>query len=317
MLIIPSALAAIIPMAIYMLLIWWFDRYDREPFKMVLNNYLWGALGAVVLTLIISGSFSAVFSYFILEPNYLRRVETIIIAPIVEEIIKGAFLLITATSIKFDNMTDGMVYGGAIGLGFGMTENFFYFISFGQTIEQWLILVIIRTLFSAVMHCVSTATLGAFVGYAKFKRSFIKYFFSFLGLLIAMFIHFSWNFFVSSESTAFIGFFFMFFTIAIFIVVFWASVNSERKIILNQLLEEVHLGFIPQEHLLILNSGRRNHSGWIEESIRKLYIRTATTLAFRKMQLENSSEKNVDYYESEIERHRAIVKNLLENPATD
>jgi len=179
MLIISSALAAIIPMGIYMFLIWWFDRYDREPFKMVLNNYLWGSLGAVVLTLIISGSFSKVFSFFILEPDQLRRVETIIIAPIVEEIIKGAFLLITVSSFKFDNMTDGIVYGGAIGLGFGMTENFFYFISFGQTVEQWLILVIIRTLFSAVMHCVSTATLGAFIGYAKFKKSFIKYSFPF------------------------------------------------------------------------------------------------------------------------------------------
>ena len=315
MLIISSALAAIIPMGIYMFLIWWFDRYDREPFKMVLNNYLWGSLGAVVLTLIISGSFSKVFSFFILEPDQLRRVETIIIAPIVEEIIKGAFLLITVSSFKFDNMTDGIVYGGAIGLGFGMTENFFYFISFGQTVEQWLILVIIRTLFSAVMHCVSTATLGAFIGYAKFKKSFIKYSFPFFGLLIAMFIHFSWNFSVSSESTAFIGFFFMFYTIAIFVAMFWASVNSEKKIIFNELLEEVNLGYIPQKHLLILNSGGRNYSGWIEESIRKRYIRTATTLAFRKMQLRNSSGQSREYYEREIESYRTIIKNLLENPA--
>ncbi|MBZ0199533.1 MAG: PrsW family intramembrane metalloprotease [Ignavibacteriaceae bacterium] len=310
MLIISSALAAIVPMTIYLILIWRFDRYDREPFKMVLNNYLWGAVGAVVLTLLVSGSFSAFISFFITDANNLQRFETIIIAPVVEEIIKGAFLLITAASFKFDNMTDGIVYGGAIGLGFGMTENFLYFISYGSSIEQWVTLVIVRTLFSAVMHCVSTATLGAFIGYAKFKKRIIKYTFPFIGLFIAMFIHFSWNFSVSSESTAFIGFFFMFCTIAIFITVFSASVYSERKIIFDELIEEVESGLIPHEHLLLLNSAKRNIPGWIDESVRKLYIRSATTLAFRKMQIKSSSGKSREYYETEIENYRNFIKNL-------
>ncbi len=310
MLIISSALAAIVPMTIYLLLIWRFDRYDREPFKMVLNNYLWGALGAVILTLIVSGSFSAIFSFFITDSNHLQRFETIVIAPVVEETIKGAFLLITAASFKFDNMTDGIVYGGAIGLGFGMTENFLYFISYGSTVEQWITLVIVRTLFSAVMHCVSTATLGAFIGYAKFKKSIIKYTFPFIGLVIAMFIHFSWNFSVSSESTALLGFFFMFYTIAIFIAVFSASVYGDKKIIFDELIEEVQSGLIPHKHLLVLNSAKRNIPGWIDESVRKLYIRSTTTLAFRKMQIKNSAGKSREYYETEIENYRNFIKTL-------
>ena len=101
--------------------------------------------------------------HFLLKNNLqLSRFGAIVVAPIVEEITKGLFLLITITNKKFDNITDGIVYGGAIGLGFGMTENFLYFVSYGESISNWIMLVIVRSLFSAVMHCVSTATLGRF-----------------------------------------------------------------------------------------------------------------------------------------------------------
>ena len=129
MLIIFSALAAIIPMSIYLVLIWKFDRYDREPFKLVFTNYLWGALGAIVLALIGSFIFTTVASFFIRDDLQLSRFGAVVVAPIVEEITKGLFLLITITNKKFDNITDGIVYGGAIGFGFGMTENFLYFVT--------------------------------------------------------------------------------------------------------------------------------------------------------------------------------------------
>ena len=67
MLIIFSAFAAIIPMSIYLALIWKFDRYDREPFKLVFTNYLWGALGAIVLAFLGSFLLTAIASFFIKE----------------------------------------------------------------------------------------------------------------------------------------------------------------------------------------------------------------------------------------------------------
>jgi len=53
----------------------------------------------------------------------------VLVAPLVEETTKGIYLFKTAKGFEIDNITDGLVYGGAIGLGFGMTENFFYFLS--------------------------------------------------------------------------------------------------------------------------------------------------------------------------------------------
>jgi RsiW-degrading membrane proteinase PrsW (M82 family) len=308
-----SALAAVIPMMLYLVIIWWVDRYDREPFWLVLKNYLWGALGAVIFAIVWSSLISAFVSVFIQNENHLSNIETIIVAPFVEEITKGAFLFFTIRNKKFDNITDGIVYGGAIGLGFGMTENFLYFITYGTTLADWLIIVIIRTLFSAVMHCVATATFGAFLAYSRFKKTSLKSFYIVSGLLIAMFIHLSWNLSVSFEQTTILGFLFMIFTIAIFISVFAISVSGERKIIFIELLDEAQTGLIPMEHLHILNSPKRNKFGWVDESIRKLYINAATTLAFRKMQLKNSTGFSRTYFENDIKYYRDFIRNLLSN----
>jgi hypothetical protein len=128
-----------------------------------------------------------------------------------------------------------------------------------------------------------------------------------------MFLHFAWNFSVSFESTALLGLLFMVFSVAIFVSVFSISVSSERKIIYFELFEEAENGLIPIEHLTILNSRQRNSIGWVDESIRKLYIRAATTLAFRKIQLKNSKGLSRIYYEEDIKYYRNFIRNLLTN----
>lgn len=313
MLIILSAFAAIVPMSIYLVLIWKFDQYDREPFKLVLINYLWGALGAIVLALLGSLFFTTIASIFIKDSLQLSRFGAIVVAPIVEEITKGFFLLITISNKKFDNITDGIVYGGAIGLGFGMTENFLYFVSYGDSIANWIMLVIVRSLFSAVMHCVSTATLGALLGMAKFKSSPKKIFYAFIGLLIAMLIHSIWNSSLSYDRTAPIGFLFMIVSIIIFISSYIISIKGERKIIFNELKEESENGVIPESHLIILSSPQRERKGWLDERIRKTYIKAATTLAFRKVQLKNSNGASKAYFEMDVDNYRDFIKKLLQN----
>jgi protease PrsW len=313
MLILISILAAVIPMIIYLIIIWKFDKYEREPFGLVLKSYLQGAIGAIFLALLFSEILSESISLFIFNKDILSKVDAFYIAPFVEEITKGLFLLILVSGKKFDNVTDGLVYGGAIGLGFGMTENLFYFLSYGTTFQALISLIIIRTLFSAVMHCVATGTLGAFLGYAKFNSTTHKIILPIVGLIIAMFIHFSWNFSVSYQSTIGLGFLFMFFAILIFAVVYSISILKEKKIIYQELLPETESGLIPLNHLEILNSPQRNKHGWVDESIRKLYIKAATTLAFRKMQQKNSKGSRKLSYEKDVDYYRERIKDLLNN----
>ncbi|PIX93672.1 MAG: hypothetical protein COZ25_09480 [Ignavibacteria bacterium CG_4_10_14_3_um_filter_37_18] len=306
-----SALAAFLPIAFYLFFVWKFDRFDREPVGLYLKHFLWGAVGAILLALAGSFIFSFFLSFSIHDPGIRHRTETIIVAPFIEEITKGMFLLFTISNRKFDNITDGIVYGGAIGLGFGMTENFTYFLTYGKTFDNWLMLVLVRTSFTAVMHCVATASFGAFLGYAKFKPLIFKIILPPLGLALAMFIHFAWNFSVSFSHTSILGFLFLSGSILIFIASFKLAVASDAKIIFRELYDEAEHDVLPFEHVPILSSIQREQKGWVDERIRKSYIKIATALAFRKMQLKNSTGKNKISYEDEVTFYRSELMQLL------
>lgn len=311
MIIISSALAAIIPMSIYLLLIWKFDRYDTEPFKLVFTNYIWGAFGAVFFALIGSHIFTTVLSLFVKNPLLLKNLSSVVIAPIVEETTKGLFLIITIANKKFDNITDGIVYGGAIGLGFGMTENFLYFVNYSQSHINWIVLVIVRSLFSGVLHFVATAAFGALLGIAKFQTKYLRITISIIGLLAAIIIHSLWNISQSFDRIVPIGFVFLILSVIIIVIIFRLSLKSERKIIFNELKEETELGIIPKSHLLTLSSPHRERKGWFDEQNRKLYIKAATALAFRKVQARKSSGISKTYYEQDIIYFRKLITNLL------
>lgn len=311
MLLLPSLFAAIIPMLLYLILLWLMDKYDREPLRFVLLHFIWGAFGAVVLGILGSFLLTTLLNTFNKIPLGSSFYEAIISAPVSEEISKGIFLFYTVNSNKFDNITDGLVYGGAIGLGFGMTENFTYFISYGKNLEVWITLVILRSSFSAVMHCISTATLGAFLGIAKFSSNLLKFILPFIGILISISIHFIWNLLVSQDKTYSFGFLFMFVLIILFIVFFKFSIKKEKYIIENELYEESKLNLLPAEHINIISSNLRFKKGWIDEKIRKIYFRTAIGLAFNKIQYRTSTGMQKLFYENEIEKKRQLIKLLL------
>jgi len=78
-------------------------------------------------------------------------------------------------------------------------------------------------------------------------------------------------------------------------------------------LEEVESGLIPKNHLEILSTAKREKKGWMEERSRKIYIKAAKTLAFRKMQVRNSSGASRVFYEKDIQNYRSFIYNLLYN----
>lgn len=316
-----SLLAAVVPMFTYLLIIWFLDRYEREPFWFVLLNFFWGATGAIFLGIIGSIIFqlplNEVISAFA-DDNAGDLIDlsgAIITAPLVEEFTKGVFLIIISLSKKFDGGVDGAVLGGAIGLGFGMTENFMYFLSYGTTPTAWLMLVVIRTLFSAVMHCLSTATFGAFLGYAKFKPFIYKVILIPTGFFLAVFLHFAWNLSVSFEETTIFGFLFLILYLFVTFAIFQISLYFEGKTILKELQDEAALGLIPVEHLNHLPYVTRRYKyGWCPIGVdQKNYVKTATTLALRKNQSRNTKGNMQQSYLRDIENLRYKVQMMFYN----
>jgi RsiW-degrading membrane proteinase PrsW (M82 family) len=312
---------SVIPMLFYLILIWLMDRYEREPFWLLSLNFLWGATGAIIFGIIGSMIMDVGISQFIYQfANKSDAIElhnlagAVVVAPMVEESTKGAFLLLTALSRNFDGPVDGAVYGGAVGLGFGMTENFLYFLSFPKSYESLLFLIIVRTFFSAILHCCTQATLGAAIGFAKFRGLLAKFTIIPLGLAAAMFLHFTWNLTVSFESTAVLGFIFMIVVIIIIFTIFQFGVYREGRIILQELSEETNYGIIPKEHLkYIPYSSRRFKHGWLQGRINQRdYVKTATKLALRKHQYRTiKSTVLKKSYLKEIDNLRNKIANML------
>jgi protease PrsW len=312
---------SVIPMIVYLLIIWWMDRYEREPFWLVSLNFIWGATGAVIFGIIGSIIMGLGVSEFIYQFANKSDAGTlnglagaVVVAPVVEEMTKGIFLLMMAFSRHYDGPVDGAVYGGAVGLGFGMTENFLYFLSFPQDYVGLFVLIIIRTLFSAVLHCCTQAVFGAAIGFAKFKGLFAKLTIIPLGLGVAMFMHFMWNLTVSFNSTALIGFVFMIFSVIIIFVVFQFAVHNEGKVILRELTDEVNsTGYIPKEHLAHLPfTSKRFKKGWLPNHIsQKEYVRSAVKLALRKNQAKNLKPRSQASYLREIDSLRKRIYTLL------
>ena len=51
--IILSLVVAFIPALGYTLLIWWLDRYEHEPFRLLVVAFFWGAVPAIALAILL------------------------------------------------------------------------------------------------------------------------------------------------------------------------------------------------------------------------------------------------------------------------
>lgn len=197
-----SSIAAIFPAAFYSGIVLLLDRYEREPGWVLMGSFLWGALVATIFSFVLNTLFSigVELTWGIMVADILSAA---ISAPIVEEASKGAvlFLLFIFLRHEFDNVLDGIVYGSLVGIGFAMTENILYFgYSFleGSLVGLGLT-VYLRAILGGLGHAAYTATTGAGLGLAAQSNSLpVKIFAPLIGLGLAMFQHFAWNFFAAT-----------------------------------------------------------------------------------------------------------------------
>lgn len=324
-----STVCASVPMLFFLIVVWLMDRYGREPVWLVGLTFLWGAIGSIVCALVGSTVVQVILGFlFGLAGEiggfdtavYLDAAGPVLIAPLVEEPSKAVFLLFVIWNRQFDNMTDGFVYGAAAGLGFGMTENFMYFSSVSGDLVGWGETVVIRTLYSAVMHATATSIVGAMLGFARF-RGFIALFFSgSLGLVMAMSIHMLWNGLLTIDQFTFQDGTLLFANLAIFpfevlAIFLWFQVCQleESYTIYSELKIESEAGLIPETHPRILASWIQRHlTSWAPKELdHHAYVEAATSLAIRKKQVRQMGRRATDFYRDDVERLRRQITKLL------
>ncbi len=313
-----SVFCACIPMIVFLAAVWWLDRYDREPIWMVVGTFLWGAVGAIGGALV-TGVPSGWILSMVVGPSMANTLSPVLIAPLTEEPVKAAILFLVVRSRHFDNVTDGFVYGAAAGLGFGMTENLLYFGMVAKTgIAAWVTTVVIRTLFSAVMHASATATVGASLGFARFRPIQWQIVIVGSGFAAAIGMHALWNgLIVASEAFSqpivhIANFALLPIEVLMVVGIFMLCVHSEKRVIRRHLTAEAKRGLLPAAHVPVLCSTiKRGRHGWLERGIpQALYVTTATSLALKMDQARRAPRRRKKDFLDEIERLRTELTRL-------
>jgi len=309
-------------MILLLLVVWWLDRYEREPLWMVGATFSWGAVGGVLLAIVFSLVMDTSLS-LVLDGRMEEAAGPVIVAPFVEELTKGCILLLLLRHRMFDNATDGFVYGAAAGLGFGMTENFIYFSmsAMGGDLREFMKVVYLRTLFSAPLHACASGMFGAALGLAKYRRFLpAKLLIPLVGLGAAMGLHFAWNgLAVTSEMlqsgvpmmVAFIG---LPVVMLVLLGLFQLSMLHEKSILRSELAEEARTGLLPRSYVPILSSWlRRSRAGWLPAAIpHRHFVALCTRLAFRKYQGARVAQNKRYDYDEEVRVLRQELRALLE-----
>ncbi|MFJ3957839.1 PrsW family glutamic-type intramembrane protease [Arthrobacter sp. NPDC090010] len=287
--------ASLIPLAIVLTAVYFMDRWEPEPRKLLLFALLWGATVAVATTVIIQPFFLTLAPEGSTKDDlqtFLATVE----APIVEEFSKSLGLLLLALLARkyFDGPVDGLVYAFTIAAGFAFTENILYFGRIyveeegaGQTF--WTI-VFLRGILSPFAHALFTGTTGLLMGFAarRWSRGLTVAAF-FVGLLPAMFLHHQWNSMGEDFLWLYIVIQMPLFLLAV--VGFILLRVAEAKLTRARLSEYAAAGWLTwaEVGLFATGSGRRAAKHWAsqwgrQKPMRDL-IRTATALAYTRQRI--------------------------------
>lgn len=233
----------------FALFVWWIDIWEREPISAMLTRLFWGAVPAILIT-----SFVNSFVDPFVPASEVFRANNV--APIVEEICKGfgVFLVMLTNPKEFDSPLDGIVYGSLIGFGFSMTENLFYYADFNGSQSDLVFYVFIRSFLFGLNHAFYTSFTGLGFGFFRITPGCSRFVFPFLGFLFAVGFHAAHNHLVSlpfggiaAVMIASVGMF----GVSVFLIFL---LYGEKRLILNQLDDEVQRSILTKKQILLASS---------------------------------------------------------------
>jgi RsiW-degrading membrane proteinase PrsW (M82 family) len=259
-----AAVLALVPLVLVLAVVRIIDRWEPEPRGLVVLALAWGAVASVAITL---GADLVIVAAVGGLPETLSAV---VQAPIVEEIAKGAgiLLLFFAARRAFDGPVDGVVYGSLIGAGFAFTENILYFADSLITggAESAAFTFFLRGILSPFAHVMFTAVTGYAVGLAA--RSGLRGAAALgpwaLGVAGAIVLHGLWN-----GSAIFADFFALYATLQVpLFVLFVVGVallrREEARLTRARLADYAAAGWFsaPEVEMLATRAGRSRAIAW-------------------------------------------------------
>ncbi len=178
---------AIAPGIAIALMIYFKDKFEKEPFRLIRNCFLFGMLCIVPAAIL-----ELIFSYAGINENkdiYTTVVYAFLIVGLIEESLKLIVLRYYAYKKEaFNEPFDGIVYSVMISMGFATLENIFYSLTGGLSVT------LLRMITAVPLHATAAIFMGYYIGRAKFREKKSALFF--MGLFSAVIIHGLYDFFL-------------------------------------------------------------------------------------------------------------------------
>jgi RsiW-degrading membrane proteinase PrsW (M82 family) len=329
-----AVFGALIPTVVYILFVWWLDHYEKEPLWLLALAFLWGAIPAAILSVLLE----VVFDILILPLGGESLIATLtsvsIGAPLIEESAKGIALigLVLIFRREFDDVLDGIVYGAMIGFGFAMIENLFgYFLPIlgAEGMGAGVTNIFLRSIVFGFNHALWTGIIGAAVGYARLARDWgQRLLVPVCGWLLAVSLHTIHNTGMTLvEQTLCLSFVFSLLVdwsgVLLLLIVAFFVLRKEQRWIQRGLVEEVRRGTLSrQEFQLLCSAGQRLRTRWdargrggraAYRSVGR-YYQCATELAFKKQHLRSLGDEGGNLAEVQKLRQQLAAARALAWP---
>jgi len=316
-----------VPMFLSAAFVNWLDRYEKEPKLLLGAAFLWGVIVAGGGAFILNTVFGIGIYVLTGSEGAAEFGTTSIIAPIIEEGLKGLAVLAVFFLFRheFDSILDGIVYASITAMGFAAIENVLYIYRNGFLENGWegfWTLVVIRVVLVSWMHPFFTAFTGIGLAIARMSSNMlVKIIAVPAGYTVAVLTHAFHNTFsslIGGSGGFFLGLLADYLGYAIMLAfIIWMIVH-ERNLLKKNLRDEVTNGSISQRqydtaisffqtnaHLSALTSGSLG-------STRRFY-QVLGELAHKKEQLtkvgdERGNTRIIEHLRGELVQLAPIAK---------
>lgn len=191
-------LLAVAPSMIIILYVYFKDKFEKEPFWLLLKNFFLGAIVSVLITFAIGGYLGNLLGPLDRNSVLDMFIKAFIVVALVEEFSKYVIVRFYAQRNKeFDEPFDGIVYAVMVSMGFATLENVLYVYSYGYETG------ILRAFTAVPAHATFAILMGYFMGKAKFSKN--KFWLNLTGLFVATLFHGAYDFFLFINSIPWIA----------------------------------------------------------------------------------------------------------------
>lgn len=179
---------AIAPSVAIALYVYFRDKYEKEPLRLLLKTFFAGFFAVIPAAMIEVFLFN---TFPVDDANFVHvAVNNFLFVGLTEELCKYVCLFTIAFSKPdFNEPFDGITYAVMVSMGFATSENIMYVADGGYAVA------LLRIFTAVPAHASFAVLMGYFVGLAKFRNRHTG--FLLLGLTTATLFHGAYDFFLS------------------------------------------------------------------------------------------------------------------------